>query len=536
MDRREVIKNLSALPFAGAMLPIEMMVDYQPRRANAAPAQNVYQAIGIEPVINCVGTYTIIGGSIERPAVVEAMHQASGFFVQYDELAFGIGQRLADLTGAEWGMVSSGCAAGMKHVTAACVTGGNPERLVRIPDLTGFDKTEVISPRRSRNAYDHAIRNIGVTMITVDTPEEMEKALSSKTAMIYLTASGTADTPLSVAQVARIAKPFNVPILVDAAAQDLTVPNVHLQAGATVVAYSGGKALCGPQCAGLLLGDKGILLSAWQASSPHHGPGRDNKVGKEEMMGMLAAVEDWLKRDHVAKMRTWYTWLENISKRLSAINGVTCTIIEPAGLGNRSHRLSVSWNPEVFNINGLDVAEELSITKPRIALVGTYVDNNGMTGVSITSGQMQPGDDKIVGDRLFEILSRKNEKPKGMDTPLANIAGRWDVDIEFYSSKSRHSFYIEQDGNLIQGSHRGEFTTRDMYGIVDGNKIRLFSTDRLIANNAPFSFYGTATNNKIEGGIYLYEYLRATFTATRYEQASPPNRPIVIPQGQPLAT
>lgn len=104
------------------------------------------------------------------------MHDASGYFVQYDELAFGVGKRLAEITGAEWGMVSAGCAAGMKHVTAACVTGGNPEKLIRIPDLSGFDKTEVVVPRRSRNTYDHAIRNIGVKVITVDTPEELDRA------------------------------------------------------------------------------------------------------------------------------------------------------------------------------------------------------------------------------------------------------------------------------------------------------------------------------------------------------------------------
>ena len=107
---------------------------------------NIYESIGVDPVINCRGTFTIIGGSVERPEVVAAMKAASGFFVQYDELAFGVGRRLAEVTGAEWGMVSAGCAAGMKHVTAACVTGGNPEKLIRIPDLTGFEKTEVIIP------------------------------------------------------------------------------------------------------------------------------------------------------------------------------------------------------------------------------------------------------------------------------------------------------------------------------------------------------------------------------------------------------
>ena len=252
----------------------------------------VYQSIGVDPVINCRGTYTIIGASIELPEVRAAMDAASQHFVQLDELADAVGHRLAELTGAEWGMVSAGCAAGLKHVTAACVAGGNPEKLLRIPDLRGLDKTEVVTPRSSRSVYDHAVRNIGVKMITVDTAEEFERALSPHTAMIYLSAGrATLDGPLSLVNVARMAKPLNIPILVDAAAEVLTIPNVHLANGATVVAYSGGKAICGPQCAGLLLGRKDILMSAWQASSPHHGPGRDNKVGREETVGMVAAVE-----------------------------------------------------------------------------------------------------------------------------------------------------------------------------------------------------------------------------------------------------
>jgi len=538
MDRREIIKRLSEQPFLDGMYPFESTFAYQSQRRSSVPAQNIYQKIGVEPVINCRGTYTIIGGSIERPAVVEAMHQASGFFVQYDELALGVGQRLADLTGAEWGMVSSGCAAGLKHVTAACVTGGNPERLVRIPDLTGFEKTEIVVPRRHRTTYDHGIRCIGVTMVHVDAPEEMANALTSRTAMIFLMAESLLDGPFSLEQVARIAKPLNIPILVDAADEDLTVPNIHLQKGASVVAYSGGKALCGPSCAGLLLGKKDILMSAWQASSPHHGPGRDNKVGKEEMMGMVAAVEDWINRDHDGKWRTWRTWLENIGKRVSAINGVTYAITEPGGLANHSPRVSVSWNSEAFNITGMDIAEEFATTKPRIAISGSYIDNNGMTNVSINAGQMQPGEDKIVADRLFEVLSRKYEKPIGMDPAIPNISGRWDVDIDFFSSKGRHSFTLEQDGNFISGWHRGEFATNEMYGIVDGNNVKLSSSDRLIASSVRFTFHGDATNDTMKGGVYMGEYLRATFTAKRFVPGPNPavNRPIVVPQGQPLSS
>src|SRR5215213_9730630 len=148
----------------------------------------IYQSIGVEPVINCRGTFTIIGGSVERPEVRAAMDAASKYFIQIDELADAVGRRFAELTGAEWGMVSAGCAAGLKHVTVACVTGGNPEKLIRIPDLTGFEKTEVIIPRNARNAYDHAIRNIGAKIIEVNTPEELSNAFNTKTAMVYIMA------------------------------------------------------------------------------------------------------------------------------------------------------------------------------------------------------------------------------------------------------------------------------------------------------------------------------------------------------------
>ncbi len=536
MERREIIKQLTILPFAGSFLPMESFLS----AANGPLAEgpNIYQSIGVEPVINCVGTYTIIGGSVERPEVVKAMHDASGFFVQYDELAFGIGRRLADLTKAEWGMVSAGCAAGMKHVTAACVTGGNPEKLVRIPDLSGFDKTEVVIPRSSRNQYDHAIRNIGVKIITVETPEELGRALNPRTAMIYLLA-GEETMPgqsFSVESVAKMARPLNIPVLVDAAAEDLTIPNVHLESGATVVAYSGGKALCGPQCAGLVLGRKDILMSAWQASSPHHGTGRDNKVGKEEMLGMLAAVESWVKRDHVEKMNTWYSYLDTISKRVSSITGVKTSLRDPKGLSNHSPSLQISWDPEKFNIDGRELAEDMATKQPRIAVHSSYRDESGTTSITVSSGQMQPGNDKVVADRIFNLLSQKRAKSKEMSPPVANITGRWDVDIEFFSSRSQHTFFIDkQDGNWIQGSHKGDFSTRDMVGTIEGDQVKLSSADRQAADNIPFIFSGILSDDKMSGQIYLGEYINARFTATRHSREMV-RRPIRFPKGQPLSS
>ena len=216
MKRREIIKQLGVVPIAGSFLATgSMFGNAFEETSPAGPGtplgdKSIYEAIGVETIINCRGTFTILGGSTERPEVIEAIEAASGYFVQYDELAFGIGKRLSEITKAPWGIISAGCAAGLKLVTAACVAGGNPEKLVRIPNLSGLEKTEVISPRYSRNVYDHAIRNIGVTMIDVDSPEELEQAINPRTAMIYVNSGRDSATgqPLSLETIVKIAKPL----------------------------------------------------------------------------------------------------------------------------------------------------------------------------------------------------------------------------------------------------------------------------------------------------------------------------------------
>ncbi|HVP48184.1 MAG TPA: aminotransferase class V-fold PLP-dependent enzyme [Bryobacteraceae bacterium] len=508
------------------------------------PGPEIYQSIGVEPVINCRGTFTIIGASVETPETRAAMEYAARYFVQYDELAEGVGRRLAELTGAEWGMVSAGCAAGLKHVTAACVAGGNPEKLIRIPDLAGFDKTEVVIPRSSRSVYDHAVRNIGVKIIVVDTADELADALSPRTAMVYLTAGGpSVSGPLSLENVAALAKPRGIPVLVDAAAENLTIPNVHLERGATVVAYSGGKAIRGPQCSGLLLGRKDILMSAWQASSPHHGPGRDNKVGREEMLGLLAAVEAWVTRDHDAEWKKWLSYLDTISKRVSAIDGIETAVREPMGLSNHSPTLVVSWDPAKLHVTGEEIAEELARTKPRIALAGgegggrnRHEPDNGKTSISITAWMMQPGDDKIVADRIHEVLSIKRSPRPEPAAPETNLSGRWDVNVEFFSSKSQHVLFLQQDGGRVNGSHKSDFSVRDVQGTIEGGQIKLRSNtgERGSGDSTPYIFAGTVSGDAFGGTLYMGEYLNAKFTATRRPYAAG-SSPIVLPGGPPLA-
>ncbi len=541
MKRRDVLRGLSLLPLGTTIFPLQSAFAGSGIPAGTGPlvpGPQIFQSIGVEPLINCMGTFTIIGGSLERPAVRAAMEAASRNFVQYDELAYGIGQRLADLTGAEWGMVSAGCAAGLKHVTAACVTGGNPEKLIRIPDLTGFDKTEVVIPRSSRNEYDHAIRNIGVKVIDVETLEEFENATGPRTALIYLTAGSR--EPLSLETIVRVAKPKHIPVLVDAAAEDLTVPCIHLQQGATIVAYSGGKALCGPQCSGILLGQKDILQSAWQASSPHHGPGRDNKVGREEMIGALAAIEAWVTFDHKGQWKKWLSYLETISKKFSSVDTVKTSVLEPTELSNNSPVLVMSWDPAKLNITGEEMAEELGRNKPRIALAfGSRrgaAGESGLTSISITAGQMQPGEDKIVADRIFGVLTQKRRpKPTTMNAPAANLQGRWDVNVEFYSSTSHFTWVLEQDGNWLQGTHTATFSTQNILGTIDGDQIKLRSPEMLPGDHITFTYTGSISGDSISGSIYLVEYGTAKFTARRYKYPEG-HMQITVPGGPPLAT
>ncbi len=544
MERRDILKTISLLSLTGisgnlfAKTGAEDSIAGSTAVTDIPPGKlNIFRTLGVEPLINCRGTFTIIGGSLERPSVRAAMEAASRSFVQYDELSDGINKRLSELTGAPWAMVSAGCAAGLKHVTAACVAGGNPEKLIRIPDLTGMERTEVIIPVGSRNVYDHAIRNIGVKVITVENMEELEHAVNAKTAMIYITSED--EGPFTVEAIATLVKSRNIPILVDAAAENLTIPNIHLQRGATVVAYSGGKALCGPQCAGLLLGDKNILMSAWQASSPHHGPGRDNKVGREEMIGMLAAVEAWVTMDHEAEWKKWLSWLDIISKKLSKLDGVKTTVHEPVELSNHSPVLVVSWDPAKWNLTGEELAEVLGHTVPRIA-VGSGGKNKkepgATTTIDITTGQMQAGEELIVADRIFALFSQERPvKETTLKAPAGNIGGRWDVDMEFFSSTSKHNFYFEQDGNWILGTHQGDFSAQEIAGTIDGDQIKLKSAARRPGDHITYLFSGKLSGDTIKGSIFLGEYRTANFTATR-NKTKGAREPINIPSGPPLAT
>lgn len=517
-NRRELFCRGSLLAAAQALAGGLARLAASPLELGA----NLYRSIGVRPVINARGTFTIITGSQTLPEVKRAMDDASRHYVQMDELMDGVGQRLAELTGADWGIVTAGCAAAMTHATAAAIAGNNPERMQRLPELTGL-KSEVIIPGYSRNVYDHAIRMLGVKIVEVHSPAELEPAFNERTAMVYILAGPGDDGPLGTRAVAEAARRKGVPLLVDAAAEILTVkPNVHLERGATAVAYSGGKCIRGPQAAGLLLGEKAWLQAAWANSAPHHAFGRSMKVGKEEIMGMLAAVEQWVKRDHQAEWRQWEVWLDAITRSVKSIDGVSAEISQPGpGLSNRAPRLTIRWDGARLGITGQELSKAALDGEPRIVVVGATGSRMGdmPSSISLIPYMMMPGEEKLVGERLRALLANPpkaapESQPEG---PPASVAGQWEARLEFGRGSANHHIVLEQDGGKLVGTHRGEFYAGDISGTVAGNRVRFRSSHRVHGTRLSYEFLGTVVDGALSGVVNLGEYGQTTWTAERHK-------------------
>ncbi|MCW5978365.1 MAG: hypothetical protein KIT09_09825 [Bryobacteraceae bacterium] len=499
----------------------------------ASAGSEIYRSIGIRPLINCEGVITIIGGSLTLPEVKRAMDEASRHYVHLDELAEAVGDRLAALTGAEWGIVTSGCAAAMTHATTACIAGGDPEKLQRLPDLSGM-KNEVIVPRYCRNVYDHAIRMVGVKMVEVDSAEELEGALGPQTAMIYMF-FGNANPPegasmeLTLEVVAQAAKQKgNVPILVDCAAEHLS--DDYLKRGAALAAYSGGKLLRGPQCAGLLLGRKDLVKAAWLHSAPHHAFGRPMKVGKEEMMGMLAAVEMWVKRDHQAEWNQWQGWVEHIAARVGEVPGVTAEVFTPDTPVQPCPRVRIAWDSAKLGITGKEAEKLLFEGDPRIR-VSRATGRRGEDGPSsfvLLPVMMSAGEERVVAERVHALLSNPPRAEQRTRTAAAaNVAGQWTIQMDFLAAAAEHTLFLEQRGNELRGTHHGLFLAGDLRGAVEGKEIRFRSSQKYEGSYVNYEFEGRIEGDAMEGvvsdmsTITPGEYGGARWRARRHRYTEP---------------
>lgn len=523
MKRRELIKGLTILPLAGAVTGSAVQSAFAATNDTPAKAsKSIYEAIGVRPLINARGTITVIGASTILPEVQKAMDEATKEYVQIDELMDAVGARLGELTGTEAGTVTSGASAAVTAATAGCVTGGDPDNLWMIPDIRGM-KDEVIIPAYSRTAYDAGAKAVGVRMVEVNTLEDLKLAIGPRTAMILVLAGDRSENgPLSLREISAVAKPLGVPILVDAAAEGPEVPNPHISKGADLVAYSGGKYLRGPQCAGLLIGRKDLVVASRINAGPHHGFGRGFKVGREEIMGMLAATEMWFKRDHAGEWNKRKEIAGTIVKRLVKIPGVTLKINEPVGRVNHTPSVAVTWDKSIINLTGEDVEQLLWDGTPRIAVSGMAsflpFPPNLQPNIFIAVTQFHEGEEKIVADRVHQILSNPPMIKRREGDPSFNLSGQWDLKMKFSASLVDQTLVIEQknkESNFI-GTHIASIGERDLEGTLHGNNVLIRSSYTKDGVRINYTFTGTVNGDTMSGKVSLSEYGEAEWSAKRH--------------------
>jgi L-seryl-tRNA(Ser) seleniumtransferase len=418
-DRRYFMKLASAAPLLAYIAAQDMAEKAWGAVGKSAGKESIYSRIGVRPFINGRGTWTYLSGSLELPEVRAAKQAASQHFVDIFELQHAVGRRLAELSGAESGMVTSGAAGAMASATAACMAGNDPAKIWQLPDTTGL-KNEVIM-HGGRSPFDSAIRLTGAKLVVARSHDEMRSAINSSTAMIYTTALGE-----NLEKALAIAKDAKVPMLLDDAAGIPPIENLKLYSkmGLDLYAFSGGKGLAGPQCSGLLLGRKDLIEAAMANTSPWEGAVcRAMKVGKEEIMGCLAAVEAWMHMDLNALNRQWNERAVRIQKLIDTVPGVKTEIQIPAD-GNRYPTLIVTWDEPAWSFTVADCDKQLREGEPRIEVLTSSnpslvsalkEDHNPKTPkradrLEIVSMTLQPGEDLIVGKRLRDILTKARKR------------------------------------------------------------------------------------------------------------------------------
>jgi uncharacterized pyridoxal phosphate-dependent enzyme len=364
---------------------------------------NPYDELGIPTVINCEGTMTVLGGSILRPELEAVMAMAGRHFVSIPDLEVAAGKRIAEMLKLPDGygaIVTSGAAAAIQSGLAGILTGDNEALIRQLPDLTGM-KSEVIIQKSHRNPFDHQLRSTGVKLVVIETRDELRQAVNDRTAMMHFSNFANASGQIKVDEWVKLAKQYNVPCMNDAAAD--TPPVSHLwdytTMGYDLVTFSGGKAMRGPQCAGLLIGRKDLVAYALLNNSPHEDTlGRSQKVGKEEIIGMVKALELYLKEDHDALANEWQRRLDGIARELAKIPGVTTSFFTP-DIANHVPHMQISWDSRI-SAAPKDISQSLRQGKPSIVIGG----DEGRQGLVMCSFMLQPGEDKIVAEQLSRAL------------------------------------------------------------------------------------------------------------------------------------
>lgn len=391
-SRRRILQSAALVPATAAAAATTGLT--------ASSASPLYASLGVKPVINGVGVVTVLGGSIMPPEVIRAMEEASRFFVPLPELERKVGARIAELLHAPAAMVTCGAASAITVGTAACLSQGDPAKLRQLPGRDGI-RFEVIQQKAHRSGYEHQMELCGAKIVTVETRKELEAAINERTGMMFFLNKAEPDGQVKSDEFIRIARERGIPSMNDAASDATPKENLwkYTRQGFDLVIFSGGKALRGPQSTGLLLGRKDLIEASYPAMSPYGGIGRGMKVGKEELCGVLAAVERYLKVDHAAEARLLESRVESLRGALTGIGGVRAERHVPV-IANEVPHLMLSWDESARGLTSQAVVEKLLAGDPPI-----HVQRPANGQLLISVWMMRGDEHRIVGRRLREILA-----------------------------------------------------------------------------------------------------------------------------------
>ena len=398
-DRRAFMRWAMGGPLAGLLGAGRLGAAKRARKSGGS--RDVLGELGVRKFVNAAGTYTRLTASRMPPEVFTAMLMASNRYVDLGELHEKAGDRIAEMLECEAALVTAGCASALTLATAACVAGSDPERIRRLPDTSGM-KDQVVIQKAHRNSYDHAVRNCGVQLVEVETLQELEAAIGDRTAMLFFLNHAELDGRIGHEEFVRVGRERGIPTLNDAAADLPPEDNLFrfTRMGYDLVAFSGGKGLLGPQSAGLLLGRRELIEAARLNNSPNSDSvGRTNKVNKEEIVGMLVALELFLDRDHEQVWREWTRRCNRIQQALAGVRGVSTEIFVPE-IANSVPHLRVRWDYRASGLDPEQAAERLRNGDPSIEVRPGFED-----GLAISVWMLGEGEERIVGRRVRGVLA-----------------------------------------------------------------------------------------------------------------------------------
>ena len=398
--RRTLLKASAAL----ALPPVAYAVG-SPALAAQPAKQSVYEALGLKHIINATGTVTNLGGSVMPPEVVAAWSEAARHFVNLVELQDRVGDRIAKLIGVEAALVTTGAAGALLLGTAAIVTGGDRKRIVRLPDTTGM-KNEVILQRAHHSCYDNQLTDAGVRLIDVEAAADVKRVISERTALMFFMNKDDAAGRIRRADWLALAREHKIPTLLDAAADVPPAERLseYNRMGFDLVAFSGGKAMRGPNDTGLLLGRRALIAAAKLNTNPHcPSIGRGLKVSKEDMIAAMVAVERFVRLDHKAEIREWERRIGVIEAAVKDIATVRCERIVPP-IANHVPHLVLTWDEKRVKLTGERFTRALLEADPPIQI--GRVPGTGDRGVVISVFTLQAGEERTVSERIQAILRK----------------------------------------------------------------------------------------------------------------------------------